>query len=183
MKMECKLSAQNSQSKSSAILATWSLILNFSLTHFSRARQKYYKANNVGWCARPPHKKDGYLRKGQFKKASNMNYCLDFSIRVEDELLRLIAEYEQANPGESGKSLFRPFGLHFTVLIPCAVTVDKENELYAHATQTIISSDEGRTWAEGNVRLGEFILLLDCDTKVVSRLLTSSLDSLTSLAC
>jgi hypothetical protein len=103
----------------------------------------------VGWVARPPHGKDGYLRKGQFKKASNMNYCLNFSIRVEDELLRLIAEFEAQNPEEE-------------------VTVAKENELYALAMETIIASDEGRTWAAGNVRLGEFILLIDCDTKVVS---------------
>jgi len=78
-----------------------------------------------------------------------MNYSLNFSIRVEDELLRLIAEYEQQNPEDE-------------------VTVAKENELYAIAMEKIIASDEGRTWAGGNVRLGEFILLVDCDTKVVS---------------
>jgi len=77
-----------------------------------------------------------------------MNYCLYFSIRVEDELLRLIAEYEREHPGEE-------------------ITVAKENELYSTAMETIILSDEGRTWAGGNVRLGEFILLLDCDSKVV----------------
>lgn len=78
-----------------------------------------------------------------------MNYCLNFSIRVEDELLRLIAEFEGQHPEEE-------------------VTVAKENELYSLAMETIIASDEGRTWAAGNVRLGEFILLIDCDTKVVS---------------
>lgn len=78
-----------------------------------------------------------------------MNYCLDFSIRVEDELLRLVAEFEEAHPEEE-------------------ITVAKENELYSQAMETIIGSDQGRTWAAGNVRLGEFILLVDCDTKVVS---------------
>lgn len=77
-----------------------------------------------------------------------MNYCLDFSIRVEDKLLALIAEYKQQFPDEE-------------------ITVAKENELYDVAMEAIISSDEGRTWAEGNVRLGEIILLLDCDSKVV----------------
>jgi hypothetical protein len=77
-----------------------------------------------------------------------MNYCLDFSIRVEDELLRMIAEYEQENP-------------------EVEVTVAKENELYAIAMETIMESDQGRTWAGGNVRLGEIILLVDCDTRVV----------------
>lgn len=77
-----------------------------------------------------------------------MNYCLHFSIRVEDELLRLLAEYEEQHPSEE-------------------ITVAKENELYSLAMETIIASDEGRTWAGGNVRLGEFILLVDCDTRVV----------------
>ncbi|ORY29229.1 hypothetical protein BCR33DRAFT_793070 [Rhizoclosmatium globosum] len=40
-------------------------------------KMKYYAANNIGWIARPPHKKDGFIRQGRFKKASNMNYCLD----------------------------------------------------------------------------------------------------------
>jgi hypothetical protein len=120
----------------------------FSDSCFYRARQKFYKANSIGWCARPPHNKDGFLRKGQFKKASNMNYCLDFSIRVEDKLLSLIADHEQQFPEEE-------------------ITVAKENELYDIAMKEIIDSDEGRTLADGNVRLGEIILLLDCDTKVV----------------
>lgn len=33
--------------------------------------------------ARPPHGKAGFVRAGRFKKASNMNYCLDVSRRVE----------------------------------------------------------------------------------------------------
>lgn len=119
------------------------------------ARQKYYAANNVGWCARPPHRpkpEDGetaFVRRGRFKKASNMNYCLNFSNRVEDELLRLLAEHELLHPGEE-------------------VSVEKENEFYGKAMEKIVAEDEGRTWAAGNVRLGEFILLVDCDTKVVS---------------
>ena len=77
-----------------------------------------------------------------------MNYCLNFSIRVEDELLRLGAEYERDQPGVE-------------------ITAAKEDELYSTAMDTIIASDEGRTWASGNVRVGEFILLVDSDTRVV----------------
>jgi hypothetical protein len=123
----------------------------------SRARKVYYELNNIGWCARPAstyHKKKdptGYLRKGQFKKASNMNHCLDFSIRVEDELQRLLT----ATAAERG--------------IPEeAITVKEENVLYEKALQTIIDLDEGRTWASGNVRIGELILIIDSDTRVVS---------------
>jgi hypothetical protein len=81
-----------------------------------------------------------------------MNYCLDFSIRVEDELQRRLDICAANNPGEE-------------------ITVAKENELYEAAMELVIASDEGRTWAAGNVRLGEFILLVDCDTRVVSVLI------------
>jgi len=76
-----------------------------------------------------------------------MNYCLDFSNRVEDELLRLIGTREEGTEN---------------------ITLEQENELYQQALDTIIASDEGRTLAAGNVRLGEIILLIDCDTRVVS---------------
>ena len=79
-----------------------------------------------------------------------MNYCLDFSIRVEDELLRLIA----ALCAETGKSNDE-------------ITIEEENMLYQKALEAIIEQDEGRTWASGNVRIGEIILIIDSDTRVV----------------
>ena len=93
---------------------------------------------------------DGFVRKGQFKKASNMNYCLDFSIRVEDEFLRLMAGRAESKS--------------------CTVedlTIEDENELYDDAMKTTVESDEGRTLAAGNVRMGEVVLLIDSDTRVV----------------
>jgi len=133
---------------------------------YSSARKAYYEMHNIGYCARPQHgyskkkwyqwgkkHKDnptGYIRQGQFKKASNMNYCLDFSIRVEDELLRLIA----ALCVETDRS-------------QDALTVEEENVLYQKALETIIEQDEGRTLAAGNVRIGEIILIIDSDTRVV----------------
>ena len=113
------------------------------------ARRQYYNKNYIGWCARPAHDQEGFVRKGRFKKASNMNYCLDFSNRVEDELLRLIEQREQAENTQH-------------------IELDQENALYEKALETVIIADEGRTMASGNVRLGEFILLIDCDTRVVS---------------
>lgn len=83
-----------------------------------------------------------------------MNYCLDFSNRVEDELLRLIAQREETTE-------------HGTVHI----TVEEENELYNKALETVLNADDGKTMADGNVRLGEIILLVDCDTRVVSSVL------------
>lgn len=115
--------------------------------------------NNIGYCARPKdtyHKKknpEGFIRKGQFKKASNMNYCLDFSIRVEDELLRLIAVRCAETSCSSNE-----------------ITVEEENVFYAEAMEAILAQDEGRTLAWGNVRIGEIILIIDSDTRVVSHL-------------
>lgn len=117
-------------------------------------RQRYYRANNIGWVARPKHGENGFVRGGRFKKASNMNYALNFSLRVEDELLRLL----KARADELG----------------CReedLSIEIENELYDKAMQTIIDRDDGRTMAAGNVRMGEIILLIDCDTRVVSILI------------
>lgn len=114
-------------------------------------RQRFYKANNIGWCARPAHGKDGFIRAGKFKKASNMNYCLTFSLKVEDELLRLMSEKSERE-GRSTQNF----------------SIDEEGCLYDQALQTMIEADEGKTLAEGNVRMGDIILIVDCDTRVVS---------------
>src|SRR5689334_1815531 len=132
------------------------------------ARKAFYELNNIGWVARPKHnepnkkKKGGlfsrkkaeedesekagepeptFIRAGHFKKASNMNYCLDFSLRVEDELLRLIEERCIAR-GCTQEEL----------------TIEEEDELYMQAMNTMLEKDEGRTWAAGNIRMGEIIL-------------------------
>lgn len=31
-------------------------------------RIQYYRNHNIGWVARPPHQRNGFLRAGQFKK-------------------------------------------------------------------------------------------------------------------
>jgi len=127
----------------------------FSANPHRRARKAFYELNHIGWCSRPPHcteEGDNYfLRKGQFKKASNMNYCLDFSIRVEDEMLRLIEETCRER-GCTQEDL----------------TIEEETVLYEKARDAMVEKDGGKTWAAGNVRLGEIILIIDSDTRVVS---------------
>jgi hypothetical protein len=46
-------------------------------------RLEFYRQHGIGFVARPPHGHGGFVRAGRFKKASNMNYCLDVSRRVE----------------------------------------------------------------------------------------------------
>ena len=56
-------------------------------------RIAFYSDNNIGWVARPPHSSeaDGYKRAGRFKKASNMNYGLALSLKLEKHMAALVA--------------------------------------------------------------------------------------------
>jgi hypothetical protein len=87
-----------------------------------------------------------------------MNYCLDFSNRVEDELLQLVSQYH-----DNTQSQF--------------ISRTEEDKLYQQALSLQLAADNGRTLADGNVRIGELILLVDCDTRVVCLALVYSLNS------
>jgi hypothetical protein len=72
--------------------------------------------------------KIGYLRNGKFKKASNMNYGLAFSARVEKEFDRLTQlELEKRNATQE------------------ELTVDDDDEIYQQALLNMLAADEGRT--------------------------------------
>ncbi|KAJ5986604.1 hypothetical protein N7451_010969 [Penicillium sp. IBT 35674x] len=152
----------------------------------AEARRQYYRDNGIGYTARLPNKKGttkksrgwfkksksvnentetekddeidgpqalanklGFERKGKFKKASNMNWGLAFSNKVEDEMARLtVMECQQRG------------------CAPETLTVDDDDRLYRLALDNMLAADENRTWAEGNIRIGELILLIDCDTRV-----------------
>lgn len=112
----------------------------------ARARQDFYDEHNIGWVARPKHNPnpaDGekaFLRRGKFKKASNMNYALWISQRVEDKLVAI----------DRHRSW----------------TQEDEAVAYRSALAEVVAEDEGRTWADGNIRMGDYILLIDSDTRV-----------------
>jgi membrane glycosyltransferase len=114
----------------------------------ARERQEFYEEHNIGWVARPKHNpkptlgEKAFQRRGKFKKASNMNYALWVSQRVEGKLEK--------------------FGR------PPNWTQDDEALVYQNALSEAIAEDEGRTWAEGNIRMGDYILLIDSDTRVPS---------------
>ena len=112
----------------------------------ARERREYYDEHNIGWVARPKHSpkpKEGempFIRAGKFKKASNMNYALNFSARVEDKMTSHTRRQ------------------HWPT--------DQEHKIYESSLAAVIQEDEGRTFAAGNVRLGDYILLIDSDTRV-----------------
>lgn len=104
-----------------------------------RARIDFYADNSIGWVARPKHGEDGFVRKGKFKKASNMNYALMISCKVEEKLL----------------------------LVNRAPDWSQHDEAlaYEQALKEVLE-ENGRAWADGNVRVGDYILLIDSDTRV-----------------
>ncbi|KAM3544636.1 hypothetical protein ARSEF1564_002504 [Beauveria bassiana] len=112
-----------------------------------RQRQDYYHNNNIGWVARPRHNGDeGYARKGKFKKASNMNFALNFSQRVEARMQEMM-DTRVANTGSD------------------LIDEAEEEEMYNMALAQLLD-EEPLAWAEGDIRVGEIILLVDSDTRV-----------------
>lgn len=111
-------------------------------------RREFYEEHNIGWVARPKHNpkpdeassEKAFVRKGKFKKASNMNYALMVSNKVEDLLTRV-----ERSTGW---------------------TEESEYAAYAQCLAQVLQGEEGRAWAEGNIRVGDYILLIDSDTRV-----------------
>ena len=109
------------------------------------ARREFYRENHIGWVARPPHntspdKGPVFVRQGKFKKASNMNYALMISNQVE-ERLGLV----ERGPGWCNA---------------------REAVEYERCLGEVLAEHEGRAWADGNIRLGDYILIIDSDTRV-----------------
>ena len=112
----------------------------------AQARREYYDEHKIGWVARPKHNpkpaegEEKFIRAGKFKKASNMNYAMAASSRVEDKLRQVVRGPNWTQAAES--------------------------EAYQRCLRAVMEEDEGRTWADGNIRIGDYILLIDSDTRV-----------------
>lgn len=117
----------------------------------AQARRDFYHDNHIGWVARPRHNgEEGYVRAGKFKKASNMNFALNISRKVEAYLQTMVAEKLAAEGTDM-------------------IDDNEEEELYQQALARVLEENP-LAWAEGNVRVGEIILIVDSDTRVVSTL-------------
>ena len=104
-----------------------------------QARIDFYADHSIGWTARPKHNSEGFIRRGKFKKASNMNYGLALSCAIEDKL--------------------------FEVTRHDTWTQDDEDEAYAASLKEVLTENP-RAWAEGSIRMGDYVLLIDSDTRV-----------------
>ncbi|KAF2748406.1 hypothetical protein M011DRAFT_493770 [Sporormia fimetaria CBS 119925] len=112
----------------------------------AQKRQDFYEEQGIGWAARPAHNPRGengkrkFIRAGKFKKASNMNYALALSVEVE----RRLAEVERHENW----------------------TRTDEDLAYYKALKAARNATCGDAWAEGDIRVGDYILLIDSDTRV-----------------
>ncbi|KAM7197932.1 putative glycosyltransferase [Naviculisporaceae sp. PSN 640] len=106
-----------------------------------RARIEFYADHSIGWVARPKHGENGFLRRGKFKKASNMNFALMISCKVEDKLAAINRTPDWSQHDEA--------------------------QAYERALKEVLEED-GRAWADGNIRVGDYILIIDSDTRVPS---------------
>ncbi|BFZ64027.1 hypothetical protein YB2330_005165 [Saitoella coloradoensis] len=103
-------------------------------------RRLYYEKENIGWVARPPHGKDGFVRAGRFKKASNMNFALSLTLAVEKALEEIPRDEDW--------------------------TVEREGIAYNEALKNAVEATGGKAWADGDIRVGDYIMIIDSDTRV-----------------
>ncbi|EIW53034.1 uncharacterized protein TRAVEDRAFT_175203 [Trametes versicolor FP-101664 SS1] len=115
-------------------------------------RIAFYADQNIGWVARPPHSSaaDGYKRAGRFKKASNMNYGLALSLKMEKHILALETA-AAADPSADSDDTLEDRALEMAV-----------EEAFEE------SGRRWRPWACNgkSLRMGEVILIVDSDTIV-----------------
>jgi hypothetical protein len=124
-------------------------------------RIRFYANPGIGWVARPKHDNsaDGFKRRGRFKKASNMNYGLALSLKMEEFIHRLeIERGEKASLADSAASASDDG------------REDIEEQALRMAVEDIYEENGGRfkPWAHNAkaLRLGEVILIVDSDTIV-----------------
>lgn len=104
------------------------------------ARIAFYEDYNIGWTARPPHGLQGFQRRGKFKKASNMNFGLRLSCMVEERMATI------------------PSSKHCTDL--------DQDGIYVRTLVEVLRETGGAAWADGNIQIGDYILIVDSDTRV-----------------
>ncbi|KAG6334614.1 hypothetical protein ID866_4475 [Astraeus odoratus] len=111
-------------------------------------RINFYTDHNIGWVARPPHNSTagGYKRAGRFKKASNMNYGLDLSLKMEKHLKALEEAEERGELLSADDECLEDHALRMAC-----------DEVFQE------SGEKWKPWASNgkSIRIGE-IILLDC---------------------
>lgn len=138
-------------------------------------RIQFYANHNIGWVARPPHSNDpdGFKRAGRFKKASNMNYGLALSLKMEAKLAELEASEASG------------------VLAATEDGLCLEDKALQMAIEEVYETN-GKKWKPWacngrSLRIGDVILIVDSDTIVpevsLANIVNTSYFALTSYEC
>ncbi|KAL5522229.1 hypothetical protein ACEPAF_2086 [Sanghuangporus sanghuang] len=146
------------------------------------ARLEFYANHGIGFVARPPHDSvnpDGFKRAGRFKKASNMNYGLALSLKMEKCIKRLEAELEQRRAEtRASRAASRAASRDDLQVIDEDDFFDEEDDedekLEERALQMAVeetfaeTGNRFRPWAAHArpLRIGDIILIVDSDTIV-----------------
>jgi hypothetical protein len=123
-------------------------------------RVSFYADHGIGWVARPKHddSEGGFKRRGRFKKASNMNYGLALSLKMEEIIRRLEIERgekdslaDSADSDDGGREEIEEQALRIAV-----------EEIYEESERRF------KPWAHNAkaLRVGDIILIVDSDTIV-----------------
>lgn len=105
-------------------------------------RLHYYEENNMTWVGRPKHGKDGFIREGRFKKASNLNFTYDVLLKTED----LIAEKKR-------------FGVRNDQMMT-------DKQLYNACLQEVCADIHPDACGFVSDTFGDYILMVDSDTRL-----------------
>ncbi|KAG8770838.1 hypothetical protein FRC15_003884, partial [Serendipita sp. 397] len=144
--------------------------------HLAEERKQYYADHGIGWIARPGHSSapDGFKRAGRFKKASNMNYALKISLKLEEHLNRFLNDEQavanarmhshlaRATDREQGGAQYWPQEEDEEESLEDMALKAAMDEVYAE------SESRFQPWGAGGraLRVGEIILIVDSDTIV-----------------
>jgi hypothetical protein len=107
------------------------------------ARLEYYEDNNITWIGRPKHGKDGFVREGRFKKASNLNFTYDVLLKTEQLMEQ---RRDPTTGGFEGDQI--------------------ESAVYNTCLQEVLADTHPDACGSGLDKFGELILLIDSDTRV-----------------
>jgi hypothetical protein len=147
------------------------------------ARIAFYATHGIGWVARPAHGADptsggGFTRAGRFKKASNMNYGLVLSLKLERHLAALRRERDVGTPS-TGQGSRNGHGYGHGAAGSGRLNAgsnaqlaqeDMEERALEMAIEEVYeeSGKRFRPWAAHGkaIRMGEIVLLVDSDTIV-----------------
>ncbi|KAJ1025962.1 hypothetical protein NDA16_002587 [Ustilago loliicola] len=123
-------------------------------------RVRFYNAMGCSWVARPADGENGYKRLGRSKKASNLNFTYTLSLRLEQVIDEITATRRQQRLSDQSSD-------GSVNMSETEDEKDAEDEaIYAEALQRVVDESDGRAWATGNIRMGDYILLIDSDTRV-----------------